>query len=211
MARDTSSVLYRLLLVISAICFVLFGLEATNTLFDVNNSLAYRRDKITDFQVWRLITGNFLHTNLWHLLMNLAGLWVIVFLHEVHYRYHVSKFCLLIFCLCLQQSIGLYFLYPSLVGFVGLSGILHGLFAFGAVMDIKKGFRSGYLLLLGVILKVAYEQYFGSLQGMSVLIGAKVATESHLLGLVAGVLSAIVWLPIANRYKYRAAIERLNS
>ncbi|NKF52582.1 rhombosortase [Shewanella sp. WXL01] len=203
MLGDKGASPYHVLILTSLICIVLFAMDIANFGFDVSNTLAYRRDKIEFWQVWRLVTGNFLHTNLWHLLMNLAGLWIIVFLHEIHYKHHVEKLVLLIFSLCLFEGVGLFFLYPDLNGFVGLSGILHGLFAFGAIMDVRKGFRSGYLLLIGVIMKVMYEQYFGSLQGMSSLIEARVATESHFVGLFVGIAIGLFWLPLANRFKRR--------
>lgn len=195
--------LYHFVVVISLICIGLFAADIPTPVFlPIDQYLSYQYNAITDGQIWRLITGNLLHTNLWHLLMNLAGFWVIVFLHEVHYKRHPGKLILLFLSLCLLEGIGLYFFYPSLKAYVGLSGLLHGLFAFGAVMDIRKGYRSGYLLLLGVIIKVGYEQVFGATSSITQLINARVATESHLVGLICGILCALCWSAIAHRFKY---------
>jgi len=82
----------------------------------------------------------------------------------------------------------LYLFYPGLLGYVGLSGMLHGLFTYGAISDISTGVKSGYLLLLGVIIKVAYEQIFGASIQVTQMIDARVATEAHLVGVITGIL-----------------------
>ncbi|WP_394230335.1 rhombosortase [Shewanella colwelliana] len=173
---------YGVVMFITLLCTLLYFLP-----FD--SQLAYRRTAIGHGEWWRLLTGNLLHTNHWHLVMNLAGLWVIAFLHECHYR--LSNFTLLFIALCLLQGAGLYLFFPSLLGYVGLSGMLHGLFTFGALRDIQKGLRSGYLLVAGVCVKVIYEQYYGATEQITQLINARVATESHLIGVVTGILCFI--------------------
>jgi len=157
----------------------------------VDNLLAYRRSDISDGQWWRLITGNLLHTNHWHLLMNLAGLWVVLFLH--HFHYQLKGLTALFILLCLFEGIGLYLGYPQLFGYVGLSGMLHGLFTFGAVQDIRRKMYSGYLLLLGVIVKVCHEQFYGASDDVTAMIGARVATEAHLVGLICGLVCALLF------------------
>jgi len=191
-------------LIISLICIVLFALAMTSPMIvDTYSIFKFDHNAISNGQVWRIFSGNLLHTNAWHLTMNLAGLWVIVFLHELHYKRHTNKLALLFMSLCILEGIGLYVFYPELLTYVGLSGVLHGLFAFGAIMDIRKGLRSGYLLLLGVMAKVAYEQYFGASAGIAELINARVATESHLVGVIAGVICALFWSSVAYRFRYR--------
>ncbi len=155
----------------------------------LDTQLAFRRDEITQGQWWRLITGNVMHTNHWHLVMNLGGLWVMYLLHGFHFN--LKGYLLLILSLSILEGVGLFLLYPGLHGYVGLSGILHGIFAFGAIQDIRAKYRSGWALLAGVIAKVGYEQFYGASQDVSELIGARVATESHLIGMCAGILCAL--------------------
>ena len=178
---------YWLALVISLICAGLYlaGLISPT----IDNVLAYSRSAINDGEWWRLVSGNLLHTNQWHLLMNLAGLWVVLFLH--HFHYHLKGLSTLFFILCLFEGIGLYVGYPQLLGYVGLSGMLHGLFVYGAVQDIVRKLRSGYVLLIGVIIKVGYEQLYGASSDVTAMIGARVATEAHLVGLVCGLICAL--------------------
>ncbi|WP_394202252.1 rhombosortase [Shewanella waksmanii] len=148
--------------------------------------LNYQRYEIANGEWWRLVTGNFLHTNHWHLLMNLAGMWIITLLHA---QFYTAKWlALLFFLLAVLEGLGLYLLFPNLIGYVGLSGILHGFFTFGALKEIQTKMKAGYLLLGGVIAKVAYEQYFGATEEVSNIINARVATESHLIGVIAGII-----------------------
>jgi rhomboid family GlyGly-CTERM serine protease len=163
----------------------------------VDEFLVYRRAGISEGELWRLLSGNLLHTNHWHLLMNLAGLWVIVLL----YADHLSRAGLgwLFVSLCLLEGLGLYGFYPELSAYVGLSGVLHGLFGFGAIMDVSRGIKSGWLLLLGVIVKVGHEQLFGASDQVRDMIGARVATESHLVGLLGGLLCAALFLGYRHR------------
>ncbi|MCH1921620.1 rhombosortase [Shewanella sp. A3A] len=171
--------LWRAILALTLLCVLLQSIGCTD-------NLAYQRHDIARAELWRLLTGNLMHTNWWHLLMNLAGLWVVTYIHRMHYR--ASGFVLMMLLLGVMQGIGLYLFVPSLLGYVGLSGALHGLFVFGALCDIRKGWRSGWLLLIGVTAKVISEQTLGASNDVTALIGARVATEAHLIGLISGVL-----------------------
>ena len=203
-STDSGITLYQFASTISVLCFIIFALqEFPAFLIDPDTVLTYQHSAIQDGQLWRLVTGNLLHSNIWHLTMNLAGFWIILFLHEMHYKRHGSKLVTLCFCLCVLEGIGLYFFFPKLAAYVGLSGVLHGLFTFGAMMDIRRGYRSGYLLLVGVMLKVGYEMYFGASEELASLIEIPVATESHFVGLLGGLISGGFWLSIANRFRYR--------
>nr|WP_309247282.1 rhombosortase [Shewanella sp. VB17] len=152
----------------------------------IDDLLAYERNEIALGEYWRLFTGNLLHTNIWHLVMNVAGLWVIILLHQQHY--HLTGFTLFFITLCLLQGTGLYLFYPNVLGYIGLSGVLHGIFTYGAIKDIQVGMRSGYLLLIGVIIKVGHEQWFGASKQVTEMIGTRVAIEAHLVGTITGII-----------------------
>nr|WP_279386895.1 rhombosortase [Parashewanella curva] len=181
---------------ISAISGALYFL-GLNTPF-IEDSLAYQRPEISHGELWRIVTGNLLHSNHWHLLMNLGGLWVILSLHDMHYTR--KGVWALFAALCVLEGLGLYLFYPSTIGYVGLSGVLHGLFAFGAIMDIQAKMRTGWLLFIGVILKVAHEQIYGASSDVAAMINAPVATESHLIGMISGFAIAACYLA-KNRQK----------
>ncbi|WP_088329053.1 rhombosortase [Lacimicrobium sp. SS2-24] len=148
------------------------------------DSLAYQREDIARLQFWRLVTAHMLHTNLNHLLLNGAGIVLLWAVFGDYYR--TANYLTMTLGCALLISAGLYWLVPQLSGYVGLSGVLHGLFVWGALCDIRTRRRSGWLLLFGVIVKVGYESLIGADPQISLLIEARVATEAHLFGVLSG-------------------------
>ncbi|WP_341503771.1 rhombosortase [Gallaecimonas sp. GXIMD4217] len=150
--------------------------------------LVYERSSLESLELWRLLTGHLLHTNGWHLLLNLGGLGLIAWLHGSYYN--PLGWWLRLGYLALVISVGLYLWLPDLSWYVGLSGALHGLLLMGAAEDIKRGEQTGWWLLGGVIAKVFWEQLAGGSAQVTALIDARVVTEAHLLG----VLAALPWV-----------------
>ncbi|MGO1191382.1 rhombosortase [Vibrio casei] len=148
----------------------------------INDWMLWDRDAILTGQVWRIVTGNFAHTNIYHLGMNLIGLWLIcsIFRPELKPR----SFLLIIGCLAL--AVGTLLLTTSMYIYVGLSGILHGLFACYALTEYRKGKKASLWLVLGLLTKILWEQLFGSPTGSEELIGASVAINAHLFGCLTG-------------------------
>ena len=155
--------------------------------------LDYFRPAIEQGQWWRLVSGHLLHTNGWHLAMNLAALWLLAALHGHYFR----PLChlVMVLLLAISCSLLLYATQPELKRYVGLSGLLHGLFLWGVVADIRYRQKGAYLLLAGLIIKIGWEQWHGPDPAVEQLINARVATEAHLTGTVA----AILLLPLLNR------------
>lgn len=152
--------------------------------------LIFDRNRVIDGQYWRFITGHFAHTNFNHLLLNLAGLTMLWALHGDHYSnktYGISFFLAAFIC-----SLGIFYFVPDMTRYVGLSGVLHGIFVWGAICDIQKGWKSGYLLLIGVWGKILYEQVFGASADVEALINASVAIDAHLWGAVGGLLLPLI-------------------
>ena len=152
----------------------------------------YNRDLISQGEVWRIFTGHFLHTNGYHLLLNLSAIFLLWALHGQFYQY--LSYASLFIISALTTSLGLYVFSPDLHQYVGLSGVLHGVFVFGAIMDIHNKDKTGYLLFIGVWLKVAHEQYSGASQDIAELIGANVAIDAHLWGAIGGLLFSLSYL-----------------
>ncbi len=139
-------------------------------------------------EFWRVLTTNFLHSNGIHLALNCGGIVLIWLAHAEHYS-HKTYWSLLIFC-SLAVGSGMLVFEPY-TSYVGLSGALHGMIAWGAVKDAEKGWLSGWLILGGVIAKVANENMSGASEQIASLINTQVAVESHLYGLIAGLIAAI--------------------
>lgn len=175
-------------LLLTLVCGLLFCLEPQSSHY-----LAYDRVEIQQFQLWRFITGNLLHTNANHLYMNLAGVLLLWALHG--WYFNLQQYTAILLFLSISTTLGIYVFASQLHWYVGLSGLLHGVMLLGAYFDIRKGLKSGWLLLLGVIVKVAHEQIFGASQDIANLINANVAIDAHLYGTLSG-LCIIIFIQL---------------
>ncbi|WP_354623932.1 rhombosortase [Psychromonas sp. MME2] len=148
--------------------------------------LAYYHNAITHFEYWRFISATFCHTNFNHLGLNLIGLLITLGLFIDTFK-EVKVLPLLLFN-SLFIGLCLFLLEPTVTGYVGLSGVLHGLFSYGVISDIKNKDRWGYLLGTGFVIKIFYEQIFGAQQSTIDLIAAPVLVNAHLYGAIAGLI-----------------------
>ncbi|HAT41908.1 MAG TPA: rhombosortase [Rheinheimera sp.] len=146
----------------------------------------YNAHDVGHGQWWRLWTPYLIHTNWTHFVINMSALAIISYLHIGYYRpLTFSMLVLLGFPLITLQT----FLFSSSqLQFVGLSGWLHALLVFGALVDTRRHFTSGWLILAGVAAKVGWENWLGAGSLTEHLIDARVATESHLWGCTTGIL-----------------------
>ncbi len=165
------------------------------------SSLAnFDRAAISAGEYWRLITGHFFHTNTAHLLLNCAGLFMLWLLHGQFYT--IRQYALLLVVLCTSTALLIFGYSPELKLYVGLSGVLHGVFVFGSLHDIRDGEKTGYVLLLGLTLKVLHEQLYGPSADVSALINANVAIDAHMWGAIAGGIYSLfyfIWYQRRNR------------
>ena len=171
--------MYPVLIFTSLLC-VIFQLEP------VQAWVIWDKSAIVDGQWWRILTGNFSHTNYSHLLMNLAGLWIISYLFQPTRKQLISALILI------SLVTGLALLLSSIQVYVGLSGTLHGLFGLFALREALNGRQSSWLLVLGLVAKIAWEQLVGPSSTTGELINARVAIEAHLAGTLTGGSMAII-------------------
>lgn len=182
------SLIVALITLIAIVAFVFEGLIGK----EFTDLFVYQRQLISQGELWRLLTGHFLHTNGYHLLLNIAALIMLWLLHGQFYNQ--KNYTLLLLICALTTSLGLYYFSPNLQQYVGLSGILHGIFVFGAIMDIRANDKTGYLLFIGVWLKIAHEQIYGASTDVSELIAASVAIDAHLWGALGGLFFTLFYL-----------------
>lgn len=160
----------------------------------LQTALSYSRAGIASGEYWRLFSGHLLHSNSWHLLMNLGGLLLAMLLHAGIFSYRQLALQWLLCALAI--SVLLYFGAEQIRVYVGLSGLLHAMLTLGALRDIQLKINSGWLLLAGLIIKVSWEQWQGPDEGLADLINASVATDAHLYG----VISALALSGVALRW-----------
>jgi len=171
---------------------IVFALALSALIFDVQISdlLIYNRSLITAGEYWRIISGHFFHSNANHFLLNVAAVALLWALHGQYYSY--KNYLLVFLTSAIVCSLGIYWFSVNIELYVGLSGVLHGFFVWGALMDIKHKEKTGYLLLIGAMAKIIHEQIYGASADVEILIGAIVATDAHLYGAIGGIL-AFIW------------------
>jgi rhomboid family GlyGly-CTERM serine protease len=177
--------------IIALLCIVMFMLPES-----ISQHLVLTQDAFKNNEMWRTLSAHFMHTNLWHLLLNLAGLYLTWFLFYEQLSWRRVLFVMLTCTIGLSIVLQVTQHLNSIAWYVGLSGTLHGIFAFALVLDLKTKRMSTYVLIALGITKLLYEQLGGSNADTEALIGASVAIDAHLWGAVLGVLTGFIALII---------------
>ena len=121
--------------------------------------LRYDRPAIAAGELWRLLTGHFVHLGYQHLAVNLAGLGIVWLL--VGRRFGDWQWVLVAAISIAAINAGFWWLDTDLTWYVGLSGLLHGLLAAGAIRGIRELPLESVIICLVVVAKLAYEQFLG--------------------------------------------------
>ncbi|KPK39847.1 MAG: hypothetical protein AMJ69_04490 [Gammaproteobacteria bacterium SG8_47] len=155
-------------------------------------TLRYDRAAILDGQWWRVLSGHIVHVGWMHLAMNVAGLVLVWLLFGV--RLSTQRWLVVLLLSALGVSAGLLLRQPDLNWYVGLSGVLHGLFAAGIVAALAVGDRGAVVLAIALVVKLIWEGMAGPMPGTSEWVGARVVTEAHLYGALAGGATSVAAL-----------------
>ena len=150
--------------------------------------LRYERTAVIEGQWWRLATCHFAHLSAAHLLLNLLGLVLLALLFPRHY----TGLEWLLIAVAAMVAIGAGFVLnePQLVWYVGLSGVLHGCLAAGALAWWRDGTRTLAVTLAALLAgKLLLEQW----RGASALAGdVPVIVDAHLYGALGGLFGAFI-------------------
>jgi rhomboid family GlyGly-CTERM serine protease len=152
----------------------------------VADALAYRREALAAGQWWRALTGHFVHLGAMHAAINLAGLLALVLLCPR--KPGVFEWLRRVGLLALAISASLYVAAPTVDGYVGFSGVLHGLFVLGLAPMARSGDRIAVIGLGLLIVKILLEQMLGPSAEEERLIGGNVVTLAHLFGTLAALV-----------------------
>ncbi len=148
------------------------------------------RAAVLDGQLWRLATAHLVHLSRAHTIMNIAAL--ILVCATLWPGLTTSGFLRSVGCSGLAISLGWVALQPAGAGYVGFSGITHGVFTFGALVMLRRGpVAFGRLLMILLTLKLGQEFFFGAVPGVAAEIGGPVALQAHALGAFGGALAAL--------------------
>ena len=169
----------------------------------------YDRELITNSHYWLLFSGHLVHLNWAHWSLNMAGLAIVAFFFSAYGL--LWQWLSVIVISALFVGLGLYWFHSDIGWYVGLSGVLHGLFLFGVTREIKVHPTSGYVLLVLLVGKLAWEMLNGALPGSQDMTGGTVVTDAHLYGGIGGVVSAaVIWLGLQLKNGLHKTTEPVN-
>lgn len=158
-------------------------------------ALRFERGAIADGELWRLVSAHLVHLGWRHALLDLAAALMIGALFGNLFR--PARWLWIGTASAFAIAAGLWWLSPGVDWYVGLSGVLHGALAAVAISLAREGDTAGYLLLVALVGKLAYEQWVGPLWMTAEAAGGPVIVAAHLYGALGGVLAAV--LPRAGR------------
>ena len=155
--------------------------------------LRFERGAILAGQWWRLVTGHWVHLGAHHLLLDSAGLVLLWALYARSLR--PGSWLLVLVCATAAIDAGLWWAEPRLEWYLGISGLLHGAWAAGALALGLRRERAGWLMLAVLAVKLVLERHSGA----SLVAGElPVVTAAHAYGALGG-LAAVAALALARK------------
>jgi membrane associated rhomboid family serine protease len=152
------------------------------------NNFALFGPSVANGEVYRLVTAGFLHSGLFHLLVNMYTLWILGTLLEPGVGR--ARFLLIYFVSMLAGSFGALLVSPNSVT-VGASGAIFGLMSAAVLVMRQRGIdpmQSGLPLWIGINLVFSF-----AVPGISV--------GGHIGGLIGGALAAIALFEVPARIR----------
>jgi len=151
-------------------------------------ALRYDRAGLAEGQLWRLLTGHFVHLGLEHAALNCLGL---VLMWALFARdYTPRQWLPIVLGAILAIDAGLWMRDSTIAWYVGSSGLLHGVMAAGTLAHVRRRDLDGWVLAVFLIVKLGYEQWSGQLPFAE---GSVVVVDAHLYGALGGAAVAC-WL-----------------
>ena len=155
------------------------------------------RSELHNGEYWRVWTGQLVHSSWTHLLLNLTGLVVLqqMFGEELRlviWAWGYAVIAMVIGVCWLAFSEVSWLPFNAYDHVVGLSAMLHGLFAYAACLAMRREgpLASGVLLLIGA--KVLWENIYGPSEFTADLIDMPIAVAMHLYGYTGGLILGAV-------------------
>ncbi len=148
------------------------------------HAIRYDRTAVGQGELWRIVSGNFVHLGWSHLALNIAGLWLGTWLFgsDKSPRYWLAA----TLAAAVATGTGLWLFSTSVMWCVGLSGVLHGLMIVGFGGWALAGEKSALWLLAVVVGKMTWEQWGGDMPWVAAMAGGRVITDAHVWGALGG-------------------------
>jgi rhomboid family GlyGly-CTERM serine protease len=156
------------------------------------DALAFDREAIQGEEYWRLLSAHLVHTNDTHLVMSLAGVLALWLMQGDDYN--ARDYLTAAMTSAVGVSACLYYLDSSVSWYAGLSGLLHGLFAWGVTADLHARRHVGAFLVIGLLGKLLLEQTFGPAPASERMTGYPVVVDANLYGAAFGSLTGAMML-----------------
>ncbi len=169
--------------------------------------LRYDRAAVAAGEWWRLFSGNLVHLGYWHLLLNVLSLALLVLLCPE--RLPVAEWLRRLLVIGTGMSVCLYFFAPGVRTYVGLSGLVYGLFALGLGRQALRRDEIAIACLVFLAARITWELVVGAPASETELIGGGVVAESHLYGICSALvygLLAWAWIRLRGTGAGRAAV-----
>jgi rhomboid family GlyGly-CTERM serine protease len=160
-------------------------------------ALRYQRDGLAGGAIWRLATGHLVHLGPSHMLMNVIALGVIAwvfarFLSNIDWWLGGLTAALAI-------DAGLYLVSTDVAWYVGLSGVLHGVWAMGSVLAWQQNRRESIAFAALIAIKLGYEAWQGPVPLTHAVAAGPVVAVAHAYGAAGGLLYGFTSLAIRSR------------
>jgi len=147
----------------------------------------YERQAIESGEYWRLVSGHLVHLGFGHLWPNVAALAIIGLLFDDVFR--SADWLRVGAASAAAIDLGLLALEPTVLWYVGLSGVLHGFVAAGALALLLRREVLGAVLGVGLVAKLAFEQTVGPVPFTAQSVGGPVVVAAHLYGAIGALLA----------------------
>jgi rhomboid family GlyGly-CTERM serine protease len=157
----------------------------------------YERDGIEAGEIWRLLSGHLVHLGAGHLMLNVAALVAIRLL--IAGSLSPAGWAGAMLASVVAIDAGLYFFAAEVRWYVGLSGVLHGLLAAGAIAMLRPYPVIGATLVVGLVVKLGWEQAAGPLPLSEATAGGPVIVAAHLYGALGGGAYALLLRAVRGR------------
>jgi rhomboid family GlyGly-CTERM serine protease len=153
-------------------------------------ALQYERTAIHAHEYWRLATAHLVHLDLRHLLMNLTGLAALWTLFGRERS--VAQWLAIGLGSAAAIDAGLWWGAPAVLWYVGLSGVLHGVWAAAGIALWRHSHRDTTVTLAVLGVKLLMEQHYGPLSAVVTADAMPVVTLAHVYGALGGLTVAFL-------------------